>query len=145
MANCPLHITHENLTLSYDKTLYTVYVVWTALIKKIYSSFFFALIEFTSEISILVFVIIGAVIKFVGRENMNQGFSTMIQLIAIFLVLFSTLLNLGYTLAVLIKAAVGLREILKFTAIRKKISAEYETIQKEKEQKAARQRRIHEK
>ena len=125
--------------------VYTGFVIWTGLVKKIYTSFFFTLIEFASEISILVFLLIGAIIKYVGRDNLNQGFSTMIQLIAIFLILISTLLNLGYSLAVLIKAALGIREILKFTSIRKKVNSEYEAIQKEQEQREQRKKRLEEK
>lgn len=58
--------------------VYTVYVVWTCLVRRIYSSIFFALVEFMSEVSILFFLLIGAIIKYVGRDRMDVGYSTMI-------------------------------------------------------------------
>ena len=86
-----------------------VYISWAVFKKKIFLNFFFGLVELMSEISIFVFLMIGTLITYLGREGMSVGFSTMIQIIAIFLVLFATVLNLVYSLVVLAKSVGNIR------------------------------------
>lgn len=106
--------------------LFTIYIFWASIIRRIFSNFFFALVEILTEISIFTFLLIGAILKYVGRDGMSQSTSTMMQLIAIFLVLFATLLNLIYSMIVLIKGVINIRDLLKFRNKKDEINKKYD-------------------
>ena len=65
---------------------------------------------------------------------MSQSTSTLMQLIAIFLVLFATLLNLVYSLIVLVKGIMNIANLLKFRRAKNEISKKYNSMC-EREQK----------
>lgn len=109
---------------------YMVYMFWAVFKKKIFSSFFFGLVEVISELSIFFFLIIGTLITFIGREGMSENFSTMIQITAILLVLFATVLNLIYSLVMMVKSLLGMRNLLKYKNMRKAITKNYEDYKK---------------
>jgi hypothetical protein len=112
---------------------YTGYIVWVSIFKKIFTNFFFVLVEILSEMSILVFVLIGAIIKYIGRDGMSEKISTLMQIIAIFLVLFATVLNLVYSIVVLIKAVLNIRDLIKFKKIKEDITKKYDEFAKKNE------------
>jgi hypothetical protein len=93
--------------------VHTVYLFglhfWAVFKKKIFSNFFFGLVEIMSEVSILAFLLFGTLITYKGREAMSVSFSTMIQIIAIFMVLFATVLNLVYSVVVIVKSLSNIR------------------------------------
>jgi len=106
--------------------LFTIYIFWASIIRRIFSNFFFALVEILTELSIFSFLLIGAILKYIGRDGMSQRTSTMMQLIAIFLVLFATLLNLIYSIIVLIKGVINIRDLLKFRKKKDEINKKYD-------------------
>ena len=55
-----------------------VYIIWAVFIKKIFTNFFFGLVEILTEVSILAFLLIGSIITYMGRDAMSVKFSTMI-------------------------------------------------------------------
>ena len=110
--------------------LYVGYIVWASMFRKIFANIFFALVEILTELSIFSFLLIGAILKYVGRDGMSQSASTMMQLIAIFLVLFATLLNLVYSIIVLIKGALNIRDLLKFRQTKNEITKKYDAYAK---------------
>ena len=113
---------------------YSCYIVWAGLIKRVFLNFIFALVEFVSELAILFFVGIGCLLTYFGRDNLNQNTSTLIQLIAIFMILFSTIVNLIYSLFVIIKGLLNVINILKARSLKNKITKKYEELKKAKEQ-----------
>lgn len=86
------------------------------------------MVEILSELSILVFLIIGAIITFIGRDGMSSKTSTMIQLLAIFLVLFSTVLNLLFSIVVIVKSIANIKNLVRYKNMKKKISKEYSKV-----------------
>ena len=104
------------------------------MIRKIFSNIFFVLVEILTELSIFSFLLIGAILKYVGRDGMSQSTSTLMQLFAIFLVLFATLLNLIYSIIVLIKGVMNIRDLLKFRSAKNEIAKKYDAHVKEIEQ-----------
>ena len=106
--------------------LYTGYIVWASFFRKIFSNIFFALVEILTELSIFSFLLIGAILKYVGRDGMSQSTSTLMQLIAIFLILFSTLLNLIYSMVVLVKGILNIRDLLRFRKVKNDVTIQYE-------------------
>ena len=98
--------------------------------KKIFINFFFGLVEIMSEVSIFTFLLIGTLINYVGRENMSVGFSTNIQIIAIFMVLFATILNLVYSLVVIVQSLGNIRKLLKYKNLREAITKNYNQMMK---------------
>ena len=89
--------------------IYLIYIFWAVFKRKIFSNFFFGLVEIMSEVSIFVFLLIGTLITYMGREAMSVSYSTTIQIIAIFMVLFATVLNLVYSLIVMVKSLSNMR------------------------------------
>jgi len=98
--------------------------------RRIFLNCIFAIVEFVSELAILVFIGIGCLLTFTGRENLNQNTSTLIQLIAIFLILFSTLTNLVYSMFVIIKGILNVINLLKAKSLKNKINKKYEEYKK---------------
>ena len=105
---------------------YSIYIVWAGLFKRIFLNCLFAIVEFISEIAILFFLSIGCLITYAGRENINQKTSTLIQLIAIFMILFSTLVNLVYSLFVILKGLLNVINLLKARSLKNKLTKQYE-------------------
>ena len=110
--------------------VYSIYIVWAGLVKRIFLNFIFALVEFISELAILFFVGIGCLLTYVGKENLNQNTSTLIQLIAIFFILFSTVVNLIYSLFVIVKGLLNVINLLKARSLKNKINKQYEEYKK---------------
>lgn len=104
---------------------YTIYIIWVAFFKKIYKNIFFSIVEILSELSILVFLVIGTMITFIGREGMSSSTSTNIQLVAIFLVLFSTILNLVYSSLIMAKSVINIKNLIKYNKLKKLITKQY--------------------
>ena len=67
---------------------------------------------------------------YVGKENLNQNTSTLIQLIAIFFILFSTVVNLIYSLFVIVKGLLNVINLLKARSLKNKINKQYEEYKK---------------
>ena len=105
--------------------VYLVYIFWAVFKKKIFSNFFFGLVEIMSEVSILAFLLIGTLITYMGREAMSVGFSSMIQIIAIFMVLFATVVNLFYSVVVMVKSLSNIRQLLKYKNLKEAITKNY--------------------
>lgn len=98
--------------------------------RRIFLNCIFAIVEFISELAILFFIGIGCLLTFTGRENLNQNTSTLIQLFAIFLILFSTLINLVYSMFVIIKGLLNVINLLKARSLKNKINKKYEEYKK---------------
>lgn len=112
--------------------VYSCYIVWAGLFKRIFLNFIFALVEFVSELAILFFVGIGCLLTYVGKDSLNQNTSTLIQLIAIFMILFSTVVNLIYSMFVIIKGLLNVINILKARSLKNKIDKKYKELEEAK-------------
>jgi hypothetical protein len=110
--------------------VYLVYVFWAVFKRKIFDNFFFGLVELMSELSIFIFLIIGTLITYMGREAMSVSFSSIIQIVAIFMVLFATVLNLFYSLFVVVKSLGNIRKLLKYKNLRQAITKNYTDMMK---------------
>jgi ABC-type anion transport system duplicated permease subunit len=101
--------------------LYLFYLTWASFKKKVFKHFFFSLVEFASQFSILAFLVIGCIFSYIGRDNLDSGTSEKIQIAAIFLIMVSTLLNFGYSVFLIVVALKNVVQLLKLKKIRKKV------------------------
>lgn len=89
--------------------------------KRVFSNFFFTLVEMASQLAIFSFLAIGTAITYIGRENLHASTSESMQIAAIIVIIVSTLLNIGYSLLVIFLSFKNIRYLCRMKQMKKRV------------------------